>query len=361
MIQRVVNKEFDQIEVDHVVSSTMSLGGHTIDPTGPVPTGGLVAWAASSAPTGWLICDGSAVSRTTYADLYAVVGDTYGAGDGSTTFNLPNIKGRVVVGLDSADTAFDALAETGGATTHTLNVSEMPVHTHTQDSHNHTSNTGAVNAPHSHNASTGAANAPHSHNASTGTANAPHSHGLGNYATAPHAHNVDSATAPHSHNASTGAANAPHLHNQAGTSTNQQAQNKYVYRYGGAGNNWDFYPGSLVRMDSAYQARTTYANGPHSHPASTANANAPHGHFAPSQNAPHRHGSNTANAPHSHPASTGAANAPHSHPAATGAANAPHSHPSTVDATTATNQNAGGGSAHNNVQPYIVLNYIIKV
>lgn len=338
MIQRVVNKEFDQIEVDHVVSSTMSLGGHTLDPTGPVPTGGLVAWSAASAPTGWLICDGSAVSRTTYADLYAVVGDTYGAGDGSTTFNLPNIKGRVVVGLDSADTAFDALAETGGSATHTLNTAEMPSHNHTQDAHNHTANTAAANAPHSHPASTGAANAPHSHPASTGAANAYH------------AHNVGAANAPHSHPASTGAANAPHLHNQAGTATNQQAQNRYVYRYGGAGNNWDFYPGALVRMDSAYQARTTYANGPHSHPASTGAVNAPHGHYAPAQYAPH-----------SHPASTGAANAPHSHPASTGAANAPHSHTVTVDSATATNQNTGGGGAHNNVQPYIVLNYIIKV
>ena len=336
MIQRVVNKEFDQIEVDHVASSTMSLGGHTLDPTGPVPTGGMVAWTTASAPTGWLICDGSAVSRTTYADLYAVVGDTYGSGDGSTTFNLPNIKGRVVVGLDSADTAFDALAETGGSATHTLNTAELPSHNHTQDAHSHTANTAAANAPHSHPASTGAANAPHSHPASTGAANAYH------------AHNVGAVNAPHSHPASTGAANAPHSHGESGNQ-NAQGYNKYAKRLS-TGNNWDVTGASLAAWQSAYYARTVTSYGPHSHPASTGAANAPHSHYAPAQYAPH-----------SHPASTGAANAPHSHPASTGAADAPHSHTVTVDNATATNQNTGGGGAHNNVQPYIVLNYIIKV
>ena len=64
---------------------------------GVVP--GLVSpYAGSTAPTGWLICDGSAVSRTTYADLYAVIADTYGEGDGSTTFNLPDLRGSVPIG-----------------------------------------------------------------------------------------------------------------------------------------------------------------------------------------------------------------------------------------------------------------------
>ena len=103
-----------------------------------MPTGALTPFAASTVPTGWLLCDGTGVSRTTYADLFSVIGTTYGAGNGSTTFNLPNLKGRVPVGLDSADTQFDALGETGGAKTHTLTTAEMPVHTHTQSSHTHT-------------------------------------------------------------------------------------------------------------------------------------------------------------------------------------------------------------------------------
>lgn len=93
--------------------------------------------AASGAPAGWLVCDGSAVSRTTYADLFTAIGVTYGAGDSTTTFNLPNLKGRVPVGQDATQTEFDTVGETGGAKTHTLTVDEMPSHTHVQDPHTH--------------------------------------------------------------------------------------------------------------------------------------------------------------------------------------------------------------------------------
>ena len=55
-----------------------------------VPTGGIVEYAGTTAPNGWLLCDGSAISRTTYADLFEVIGTIFGEGDGSTTFNLPN-------------------------------------------------------------------------------------------------------------------------------------------------------------------------------------------------------------------------------------------------------------------------------
>ena len=64
------------------------------------PTGGVIAFAANSAPAGYLVCDGSAVSRTTYADLFAVIGTTYGPGDGSTTFNLPDLRGEFIRGFD---------------------------------------------------------------------------------------------------------------------------------------------------------------------------------------------------------------------------------------------------------------------
>jgi microcystin-dependent protein len=67
-----------------------------------IPTGTLSQFAGAAAPTGWLICDGSAISRSTYATLFAVVGTTYGSGDGSTTFNLPDLRGRVAVGYAAA-------------------------------------------------------------------------------------------------------------------------------------------------------------------------------------------------------------------------------------------------------------------
>lgn len=90
------------------------------------PTGAVITFAGSSAPAGYLICDGSAVSRTTYADLFTVIGTTYGTGDGSTTFNLPNLKGKVIVGQDANDTSFDTLGETGGEKTHQLVKNELP-------------------------------------------------------------------------------------------------------------------------------------------------------------------------------------------------------------------------------------------
>jgi microcystin-dependent protein len=106
----------------------------------PIPAGAMMAWGSDTIPSNWLLCDGSAVSRSTYASLFAAVGTQYGSGDGTTTFNLPNIKGRTIVGKDASQTEFDVLGETGGAKTHTLTISEMPSHTHVQNSHNHTQN-----------------------------------------------------------------------------------------------------------------------------------------------------------------------------------------------------------------------------
>lgn len=73
-----------------------------------LPIGVVQAFAGSSIPTGWLLCDGSAVSRTTYANLYACIGDTYGAGNGSTTFNLPNLVDQFVEGSATAGTVKSA-------------------------------------------------------------------------------------------------------------------------------------------------------------------------------------------------------------------------------------------------------------
>jgi len=95
-----------------------------------VPVGMIMPFAGSVVPDGWLLCDGSAVSRTQYARLFQVIGTTYGAGDGSTTFNLPNLKGRVPVGLDTAQSEFDTLGKTGGVKSVTLTVSQMPAHDH---------------------------------------------------------------------------------------------------------------------------------------------------------------------------------------------------------------------------------------
>ena len=72
--------------------------GVTTAPVPIVPAGSIIAWSGSSAPTGYLLCDGTAVSRTTYAALFAVAGTGYGVGDGSSTFNLPDLRDRMPLG-----------------------------------------------------------------------------------------------------------------------------------------------------------------------------------------------------------------------------------------------------------------------
>ena len=101
------------------------------------PTGSLIMWTTGTAPTGWLLCAGAAVSRSTYAALFAVIGTTFGVGDGSTTFNVPNYTNRTPYGTTVGATggSADAVVVTH---THTASVTD-PGHSHTfvqMDSYN---------------------------------------------------------------------------------------------------------------------------------------------------------------------------------------------------------------------------------
>lgn len=93
------------------------------------PVGAVFEWYSSTTPAGYLRLEGQAVSRTTYSVLFSLWGTTFGSGDGSTTFNLPDRRGRVSVGV-STDTEFNALGKKFGTKTHTLTVAEMPSHDH---------------------------------------------------------------------------------------------------------------------------------------------------------------------------------------------------------------------------------------
>ena len=123
-------------------------------PTGPVassdvPVGSIMPFAGSSAPAGWLICDGSSVNRTTYATLFGVIGSAWGNGDGSTTFNLPDLRGRFLRGVDGGagrdpDAAGRTASNPGGNTGNnvgTVQGDEVKPHNHTitDPGHNHTS------------------------------------------------------------------------------------------------------------------------------------------------------------------------------------------------------------------------------
>lgn len=98
------------------------VGSQGAQESGGTPPGTVAAFAGSTAPDGWLLCNGTAVSRTAYADLYAVIGTTYGAGNGSTTFTLPDLRGRVPAGANASN----ALAGKAGADTKTITRANLP-------------------------------------------------------------------------------------------------------------------------------------------------------------------------------------------------------------------------------------------
>lgn len=101
---------------------------------------GLVTpFAGTNAPNGWLFCEGQDVSRIEYARLFEEIGETYGAGDGSTTFTLPDMRGRLIVGTNNGTDVPNGLnasfstrttGDIGGAEVHTVTEAELPVHNH---------------------------------------------------------------------------------------------------------------------------------------------------------------------------------------------------------------------------------------
>lgn len=144
-IQTAINTKVDQVSVAStkflagdgsggIADSGVSISDVVLSSSNSVNSTGMVTmWTTGTAPSGWLLCDGSAVSRSTYSSLFAVVGTTYGSGDGSTTFNVPDFTGRVAIAAgtgNASDATAHALGDTGGTETHTLTESEMPAHTH---------------------------------------------------------------------------------------------------------------------------------------------------------------------------------------------------------------------------------------
>lgn len=291
----------------------------TYYPVAYVPSGTVNLYAGATAPASWLMCDGSAVSRTTYSELFTAIGTTYGAGDGTTTFNVPNLSGRVPVGLDSGNTDYDALGETGGSNTHTLTSAEMPSHNHNANAGNSSSTYTGAGLDNSNNAaknSTGNQSANHTHNFNTNAVNLDWNHG----------HNTGNPSANHYHGGST---------SNVGDDVYRATQ--YTNMFGA----YDIDTGGGY-IHGGWSMATNYRT--HAHNFNTGNVSAWH-----------THGINTANLNynHSHSGSTGNNSANHTHDL-THKHNMDHNHTVSLDST-------GSGTAHSIVQPYIVMNYIIKV
>ena len=244
----------------------------TIKETG-VPIGSVTPFAGQSAPSGWLLCNGAAVSRTTYAALYAIIGTTYGSGNGSSTFNLPDMQGRFLLGVNSDH----ARGTKGGEESHILTVDEMPSHTHTQNAHNHSASGSSASA------------GAHTHTLTVNSG--------GN----------------HNHSASSGSAGS-HRHNWLWGTNGPANGDNIMAGWGGLNSSNAYTDGLQIALAGAHtHSITVNSGGSHNHSGTAQSAGA-----------------------HSHTISV------------------------SVSSTTATNQNTGGGKAHNNMPPYLAMNYIIK-
>jgi microcystin-dependent protein len=282
------------------------------------PVGSIVQFAGSTAPAGWLLCDGTAVSQALYPSLFTVIGGTYNQSGGQSIpsaglFRVPLLTGRIPVGRDASQTEFDVLGETGGAKTHTLTSAEMPSHTHTQNAHTHTQDA------HNH--------TQNAHNHTQDSHN--HTQNSHNHTQDSHAHGTVGAGA-HNHSLNTSALDS-HDHfmparQTSSTSHTHTGVNTVAAGFAGT----DTFP---------------FTSGPTTTISPSANAVGDHTHGVTGTTATNQ-GATATNI------ATTAVNQ------ATTAVN--QATTATNQSATATNQNTGGGTAHNNLQPYIVLNYIIK-
>lgn len=295
-----IDNSTDTSSLDYLVRSTS-------------PVGAVMQFAgtSASAPSGWLYCDGSAVSRTTYSDLYAVIGTTYGSGDGSTTFNLPNTSGRVPVGLDSGDSDFNTAGNTGGSKTHTLSTAEIPSHNHSID-HNHA----VVTSGSGGNAHTHSIDPPN-------TTSSSHSHGhSGTFGSSSHRHLVQAALGDYYYAASAG---------NAGWT---------VFGMSTYGVGWNGATHITNRSETVNNA-SGYVSTSHGIYQTTGQT------YTPTSTA------SVSSSSHSHTTNIGAFTSG-------GASATSHTHSVDLPNFTGTSGSTGSGNAHNNVQPYIVFNWIIK-
>lgn len=292
----------------------------TINATGGtgngVPIGAVMPYAGDVEPEGYMKCLGQDLSTENYPELFSVIKYTYG-GEG-TTFYLPDLRMRVPMGWFPGETPYGTkgnLGTMGGEETVTLTVKEMPSHTHIQNSHNHTQSA-------------------HSHGLNSHTHSVPaHSHGLNS-----HTHSLNS----HTHSIPTlsgTAASSTHYHKLTGRTTTYGQGSQSSWRcLSFTGTNSDY--SQTVYTEGVTDSSKAYG-GSHTHSVTT-----------------------TASTTGAASGSTGAATGSTANSSAltSGAATGNTANSTaTNNATTAINQTTGGGEEHNNMQPYIVLNYIIKV
>lgn len=152
-VRNEINSYTKQSQINNASSSVSGVSG-SLALSVIIPSGVIVPFAGGpgvtpspgtgqDVPDGWLLCGGAAVSRVAYSGLFTIIGTTYGVGDGSTTFNVPDLRGRVVSGKDNmggttasrltaagSGITGTTLGNSGGTETHTLTIAQMPAHGH---------------------------------------------------------------------------------------------------------------------------------------------------------------------------------------------------------------------------------------
>jgi len=311
--------------VDYILRTDGSGSTSWVPPTIDVtPTGVVNMYAGTSAPSGWKLCDGSQYDPALEPTLFAVISTIYNTG-GETPgwFRVPDMRGRIAPGKDDmggtpanrvtaggSGITGTTLGSTGGSQNHTLTSTEMPSHTHTQDTHLHGTGT-LVNG-----SSTVSGTITASASAVTGTA---------------------AADGNHSHGGNTGLTDTDHLHSYpasaegGGSGGNGSSSNAFGSTTAASGNGYILNAPTNGGSAGAVNSSASSPGSDHSH---TISASGTHTHSV----------SGTADAQSIGHSLTAAAQAISGSTALT----------------VATNQNTGGGGAHLNMQPSLILNYIIK-
>lgn len=189
------------------------------------PSGVIVPFAGSNSPAGWFLCAGQAVSRTQYAGLFSTIGTTYGVGDGSTTFNLPDLRGRTIAGVDNMGGSAASRLTSGnsGITATTLGATggDERVHSHNHAFTGTASSTGTVSSGHTHNFTTGYVSHDHAHIPWNGLAAAPGANHITlQYGGNPYNLTTSGITQNHYHGGTTADINQNHSHSFTPSGTN---------------------------------------------------------------------------------------------------------------------------------------------
>jgi microcystin-dependent protein len=130
------NEEISSSDLDEIQRLVDGAIDQIMRPKNMTPIGAIQSFGGSVQPDEWLFCDGTAISRTTYADLFAIIGVAYGAGNGTTTFNLPDMRGRSTMGVDGS--LVSGLGTQAGAAAVALSINNLPSHDHDYADPGHT-------------------------------------------------------------------------------------------------------------------------------------------------------------------------------------------------------------------------------